>query len=1077
MDPEKLSALVKIIVTIEKPDDENLLAKLATHPDAAELLERAQPSPSIKFLMAAHRITLPPKNPKEDFVSLLNIIIKFLVINNQNKELRILLKYIQEKNIKAGEKSIIELNNNKLEFTPLLLAAAQNSAKCLAVLLQFGANINALAGYNDTYNKGNAVTLAAENGSLECLSMLLDKGMHPDSTDAQNRTALWLACSKDRYECAELLLKKGANPNICDNFEGWSPLHWAQYNQSQKLHDLLFKYNASFKPLQSSKRTTVFVNGKPAVASVPAASDNEIKEALLAQRLGLAAPWEDESRERRDGKSTKDEKKHSQVKLTDGSNLDKELSSGVFAEQTFFNIARQRKKKTHQLRKQLQDNRKSAAPKPVDVTGVSARQLITADAAGIKASIQEAGGEDKLTTRTGIDKNLPWAKKTDTDGRTSYNVQVLNHSGTRIAYKHTPTPGHLGGFYMYDTAEGKGNYDDIIQLINSITGKDPKKEAILARCMLNYAKTGQLASKEELAKNGINPTDSQYNCFKRVCLLTSVKEVVRRLVPGLQSSKRPTTLFPFALTHYRALDLISHGHLSMQEVFSADAPYGLATGKGITSTEEGLKKAHEKIKRVNRLYNENILLKTHPEAQDIILNNPFGFISGRAEEMHQELRKACGGASDTDGITYLSDKEAADEGVPRSEDKQHHSSSGSSFGSSSGGSGSQDFDKTETKTGPGGKKKPREESAGDAKEPSTKSLRTSSSESKEEFAEDAREEKQDGWNCFDVAVGLDRSALVAFALQHADSKEYRQLLTPEIRNAAAITAILMNLKDSDEETDILNAIQISELFALLETANQFGEAEDQQHLSAQIEEIFLTETKSDRPNLSQFALPKTMQTQEVQLLVNNYNNAHERMRAAVAQCNTSLGYGEKQRKSLAQLDTFFGNQTNRNQHRTAYERFAKARAELFTPHEQAFFDYCSRPETYRTYVSEYYGQKQWFAFQPSSTNHLQTSMIDIAAQFLEAQIVVHQKKGRERKIIYQTASHPKKIHVQFNGYGHFVALIPTQNTVAQQVSSFGFMPSPRQPLAASSSSTQQGASDEDTIMSQAKEVKPSGLFM
>lgn len=146
-----------------------------------------------------------------------------------------------------------------------------------------------------------------------------------------------------------------------------------------------------------------------------------------------------------------------------------------------------------------------------------------------------------------------------------------------------------------------------------------------------------------------------------------------------------------------------------------------------------------------------------------------------------------------------------------------------------------------------------------------------------------------------------------------------------------------------------------------------------------------------QPNLSRFSLPESMQTKEVQTLVNNYNDAHEKMRNVVTQCNSSLEYGEGQRKSLAELDAFFKHEANHNQNRDVYELFAKARHELFTPHEQEFEKYCNHPDTYRVYIKNYYGQNQWFAFQPSSTSDKQTSMINIAARFLNTQIIVHQK--------------------------------------------------------------------------------------
>ena len=51
-------------------------------------------------------------------------------------------------------------------------------------------------------------------------------------------------------------------------------------------------------------------------------------------------------------------------------------------------------------------------------------------------------------------------------------------------------------------------------------------------------------------------------------------------------------------------------------------------------------------------------------------------------------------------------------------------------------------------------------------------------------------------------------------------------------------------------------------------------------------------------------------------------------------------------------------------------------------------------------------------------------MVDIAARMLKAQIFIHEKND-EQKVIYQSETYSfKEIHIEYNGFNHFVALEP-----------------------------------------------------
>jgi WD40 repeat protein len=233
-----------------------------------------------------------------------------------------------------------------------------------------------------------------------------------------------------------------------------------------------------------------------------------------------------------------------------------------------------------------------------------------------------------------------------------------------------------------------------------------------------------------------------------------------------------------------------------------------------------------------------------------------------------------------------------------------------------------------------------------------------------------------GWNCFDVAAGIARSALVDYALSHAADVRVRHLLAPEIKHAAAVT-----------RTGATSA----------------------------------------------YALPLAMRTAVLNQLMDDYFAAHEQMIPAVAACNDALGYAEGHRQSLEQLQVFFATEMHRAAHPAVYQAFAAALAEILTPVEQRLQDWCEAEDTYRAYVQQYYGQNQWFAFQPVFAGQYSSSMVDIVARMLGIQIFIHDNSPQQG-VLYHTAAYGTRvIHIAYNGINHFerIQIESSENVLSQ----------------------------------------------
>ena len=299
-----------------------------------------------------------------------------------------------------------------------------------------------------------------------------------------------------------------------------------------------------------------------------------------------------------------------------------------------------------------------------------------------------------------------------------------------------------------------------------------------------------------------------------------------------------------------------------------------------------------------------------------------------------------------------------------------------------------------------------------------------------EFLVEERQSQQYGWNCFDVAIDLPRNELVKFALAPEQEIICRPLLAPEIRTAAAITAILMNTQQ-DKDKSVENRRQIiMDLFYLLDIARQFGESCHQQQVVVSIhQELELIESKQENAtinSLKPLALPEIMHKAGVQSIVNLYIDAHEQIKEKVALCNNLLGYVEGQRLSLTELRQFFTIAKNRETYDEAYQLFSEFNQTLLEK-ELQLDEYCNRPTTYQQYVREYYGKNRWFAFQPNERQpSANTSMVDIAARCKNQPIVIYQQQNNQWNPIYHTEDQKgESLPIEYRPIGrHFVALKP-----------------------------------------------------
>ncbi|KAJ0792109.1 putative ankyrin repeat-containing domain-containing protein [Helianthus annuus] len=97
------------------------------------------------------------------------------------------------------------------------------------------------------YDRHSALHIAAANGQIEIVSMLLeDRSVNPDSLNRHKQTPLMLAAMHGKIDCVKKLIEANANILMFDSPNGRTCLHYAAYyGHSDCLETILFAARTS----------------------------------------------------------------------------------------------------------------------------------------------------------------------------------------------------------------------------------------------------------------------------------------------------------------------------------------------------------------------------------------------------------------------------------------------------------------------------------------------------------------------------------------------------------------------------------------------------------------------------------------------------------------------------------------------------------------------------------------------------------------------------------------------------------------------------------------------------------------
>ncbi|KAK4719973.1 hypothetical protein R3W88_018311 [Solanum pinnatisectum] len=125
-----------------------------------------------------------------------------------------------------------------------------------------------LVHHSTVYDRQSALHIAAANGQIEVVSMLLDKSVKPDLLNRHKQTPLMLAAMHGKISCVQKLIEAGANILMFDSLNGRTCLHYAAYyGHSDCLKIILFAARTSH--IASSWGYARFVNVNDGKGATP----------------------------------------------------------------------------------------------------------------------------------------------------------------------------------------------------------------------------------------------------------------------------------------------------------------------------------------------------------------------------------------------------------------------------------------------------------------------------------------------------------------------------------------------------------------------------------------------------------------------------------------------------------------------------------------------------------------------------------------------------------------------------------------------------------------------------------------
>ncbi|GER28610.1 Hop-interacting protein THI015, partial [Striga asiatica] len=157
------------------------------------------------------------------------------------------------------------LSCREQEETELFTAVQNGELQIVEAMADEDPNLLAV---KTLHQKLSALHVAAANGRIEVLSMLLDRFGNPDILNRHKQTPLMLAAIHGKVLCVERLIQAGANILLFDTLYGRTCLHYAAYHGHSDCLQLILSA-ANSTPVAQSWGFSRFVNIRDGSGSTP----------------------------------------------------------------------------------------------------------------------------------------------------------------------------------------------------------------------------------------------------------------------------------------------------------------------------------------------------------------------------------------------------------------------------------------------------------------------------------------------------------------------------------------------------------------------------------------------------------------------------------------------------------------------------------------------------------------------------------------------------------------------------------------------------------------------------------------
>lgn len=329
------------------------------------------------------------------------------------------------------------------------------------------------------------------------------------------------------------------------------------------------------------------------------------------------------------------------------------------SEKTFFAPPRNRKKEavsalsTELIRQRY--NLGNNHENPIDLTDVSSRRLITAEAVFQSATVDlmALNAYDQCDTLGfPIKRSAPWRFDHGVSGENTFGpVESYRCEATLIGAEHRANPKfeRLGTSYVHEV----GTYNAIFKFLNTITKGEPEKEQSLAAYFIRYGRKHHPLSLEELV--ALNPAmkEQDVHAFNRICFLIMEKEQAQ-----WHTAVSDCYHLGMTVSQARCMILLKEGVIRFADVFPNGAKYGVYSQNDLLRSPGSVAQA---CKEIDLLYKKH-LSKTR-EAPSVFFPKPSQSSDGAGDfygvltrkQARADLSYVYGGDSDTDGEGYESD--------------------------------------------------------------------------------------------------------------------------------------------------------------------------------------------------------------------------------------------------------------------------------------------------------------------------------------------------------------------------------------------------------------------------------------